>query len=91
MTEIRFAMVSDDSSVHPALNSCSEAKGFIENDKKMEKQIITLSGGLAEVKHLDRPIYVNRDITVQFIHQSVNDFLFKVSPHSKKKKKQKRK
>lgn len=68
VTEIRFAMASDDSSVHPALNSCCEAKGFIENDEKMKRQIITLSGGLAEVHSHDG---------VQFIHQSVNDFLFK--------------
>lgn len=71
VTEIRFAMASDDSSVHPALNSCCEAKGFIENDEKMKRQIITLSGGLAEVHYHDR------HPTVQFIHESVNDFLLK--------------
>jgi ankyrin repeat protein len=65
LTELRFALASDDSSIRPSQYSCQESKGFIKDDKQMEKKIIGLSGGLAEVKHHK----------VQFIHQSVNDFL----------------
>src|SRR5205814_4077080 len=62
---LRFALASDDSSIHPSQYSCQESNGFVKDDKHMEKRIIGLSGGLAEVRHHK----------VQFIHQSVNDFL----------------
>ena len=65
-------MILNDFSIHSSQNSCSEAKNFIENDQKMKKQIIILSKDLIEVKyHKDHP-----NINVQFIYQSINDFLF---------------
>ncbi|KAH0556307.1 hypothetical protein GP486_005765 [Trichoglossum hirsutum] len=69
LTELRFAMASDDSSIYTSQYSCQESKGFIKDGIQMKKRIIGLSGGLAEVKHH------NSVDTVQFIHQSVNDFL----------------
>ncbi|KAI9780640.1 MAG: hypothetical protein M1839_006581 [Geoglossum umbratile] len=69
LAELRFAMASDDSSIHPLQYSCQESKGFVKDNAQMRKRTIGLSGGLAEVK------YHNGADTVQFIHQSVNDFL----------------
>jgi ankyrin repeat protein len=69
LTELRFAMASDDSSIQPSQYSCQDSEGFIEDNDQMRKRIVSLSGGLAEVKHR-----YDED-TVQFIHQSVNDFL----------------
>lgn len=69
VTELRFAMASDDECVHKPQIFCKDAKGFVETDARMEKLIISLSGGLAKVEH---HMFGN---TVQFVHQSVNDFL----------------
>jgi ankyrin repeat protein len=69
LTELRFAMASDESSINLSQYSCQESEDFIEDNDQMEKRILSLSGGLAEVKHHDD------EYTVQFIHQSVNDFL----------------
>ena len=69
LTELRFAMACDDSSIQPLRYSCQDSEDFIEDNDQMEKRIVSLSGGLAEVKHHEEKY------TVQFIHQSVNDFL----------------
>ena len=69
LTELRFAMACDDSSIQPLQYSCQDCEDFIEDNDQMEKRIVSLSGGLAEVKHH------KEKYTVQFIHQSVNDFL----------------
>ena len=69
MTELRFALASDDAYVHPSQLCCKDAKDFVETDATMEKLITSLSGGLAEVKHQ------SYGSTIQFIHESVNDFL----------------
>ena len=69
VTELRFAIASDDAYIHPSRLCCKDGKDFVETDARMEKLITSSSGGLAEIKHQqDRSI-------VQFIHQSVNDFL----------------
>ncbi|KAI9774712.1 MAG: hypothetical protein M1839_001673 [Geoglossum umbratile] len=69
LIELRFAMASDDTHIHPPQLRCKDATDFVETDARMEKLAISLSGGLAEVKHH------GGGTTVQFIHQSVNDFL----------------
>jgi ankyrin repeat protein len=76
VTEIRFAMASDDSFINQAQYSCQESKDFVEDNARMKKLIISLTGGLAEVKYHSQSDYGRQD-TVQFIHQSVNDFLSK--------------
>ena len=77
VTELHHAMASDDSSVRPSQYSIAESKGFIDNDEQMRKSIISLSGGLVEMKK--HVFFVNgikfSKIQVQFIHESVNDFL----------------
>lgn len=71
LTELRFALAMDDSSIHPYQESAQGSTGFVENDMRMKDMTIGLSGGLAEVK-LHHEVHI-----VQFIHQSVNDFLLK--------------
>lgn len=82
--ELRFAMASDRIESHESMHSCQDANILKEEDKRMEKLIISLSGGLAEVKYHESKDYKSEDdkskddsrhTTVQFIHQSVNDFL----------------
>ncbi|KAI9838290.1 MAG: hypothetical protein M1819_005558 [Sarea resinae] len=68
-TELRHAIACDDAYIHPSRLKCSDAKGFVESDSRMEILTKSLSGGLAEVKHHEQ------GNTVQFVHQSVNDFL----------------
>jgi ankyrin repeat protein len=70
ITELRYAMASDDLNIHPLQNYCKYAKDFVESDTRMEKLVTSLSGGLAEVKQQE---YSGR--LIQLIHQSVNDFL----------------
>ncbi|KAH0562181.1 hypothetical protein GP486_003125 [Trichoglossum hirsutum] len=67
VTELRYAMSCDD--IRLPQGSCRDSRDFVEEDARMERLITTLSGGLAEVNH-----YWDRT-TVQFVHQSVNDFL----------------
>jgi ankyrin repeat domain-containing protein 50 len=76
VTELRHALASDDSVIKPAQYSCQKSKEFVENDDIMKRLIVSLSGGLAEVKHHGSSNHGQQDM-VQFIHQSVNDFLSK--------------
>jgi ankyrin repeat protein len=69
VTELRFAMASDDIYIHQSRQFCKDAKDFVDTDSRMEILITSWSGGLLEVKHQET------QTTVQFIHQSVNDFL----------------
>ena len=69
VTELRFAIASDDVYIHKSRQLCKDAQDFVDTDIRMERLITSLSGGLVEVKHH------HAKSTVQFIHQSVNDFL----------------
>ena len=69
VTELRFAIASDDDYIHQTRQFCKDAKDFVDTDLRMERLIKSWSGGLVEVKHQ------KATTTVQFIHQSVNDFL----------------
>ncbi|TVY14174.1 Ankyrin repeat domain-containing protein [Lachnellula arida] len=69
LTELRFALACDDEDGSVLPNSCEERTTFIDSDSRMEKLTRSLSGGLAEVR------YYSNAINVQFIHQTVNDFV----------------
>ena len=75
VTEIRYAMVSDDTSMTASQHSCEKSDNFVENDARMERLILSLSGGLVEAKYHEE--FGISNMTVQFIHQSVNDFFLK--------------
>ena len=76
VTELRFALASDSRCKDSSRTSYNDAIDFVESDCRMIKLITTLSGGLAEVKH-----HKGRDI-VQYIHQSMDDFLQSGGLHS---------
>jgi len=79
LTELRFALAMDDSAIHQYQQSARDSKGFVESDSRMKDLVVSLSGGLAEVRAHSKIIYGEQTIVkrVQFIHQSVNDFLLK--------------
>lgn len=75
-TELRFALASDDSVITPNQSSCAESNGFIESDTRILKWVTSRTGGLVEIKHHIKDGVIQGTI-VQFIHQSVSDFLLK--------------
>ena len=79
LTELRFALAMDDSSITPYQDSAQKSTRFVESDMQMKAMTVGLSGGLAEVKlHRERHRGMETEVQiVQFIHQSVNDFLLK--------------
>ena len=71
LTELRFAMAlgsPDPQEQHRILHRHLKLGGF-EDDEQMENLVESSSGGLVEVKEHER------EKRVQFIHQSVRDFL----------------
>ncbi|KFY81883.1 hypothetical protein V500_11000 [Pseudogymnoascus sp. VKM F-4518 (FW-2643)] len=69
VADMRFAMASDADS-DDRQQSYRNSKSFVKTDERMEKLITSMSGGLVET--------ISRRYTgstVQFIHQSVADFL----------------
>ncbi|PMD17187.1 hypothetical protein NA56DRAFT_532483, partial [Hyaloscypha hepaticicola] len=69
VTELRHAIASDDMYIHNERQLCKDARDFVDTDEQMQKQLTSWSGGLVEARrHGDTTI-------VQFIHQTVNDFL----------------
>ncbi|KAH8765724.1 hypothetical protein F5882DRAFT_335083, partial [Hyaloscypha sp. PMI_1271] len=68
--ELRFATAIDPHLPYTSLRQCEDEGILAENIDEMEKRVKSLSRGLAEIQlHDHTPV-------VQFIHQSVNDFLF---------------
>jgi hypothetical protein len=82
--ELRCAMNVDANHDYRSYEQWRALPKFIETDKQMEKQIRSLSGGLAELKaHVGMSDEDSADDNddrkenqfVQFVHQSVKDFL----------------
>jgi ankyrin repeat protein len=69
LPELRHALVCDDSVDLTEQVTLEDRERFVESDERMEMLTKSLSGGLVEVK-----LRSNCSI-VQFIHQTVNDFL----------------
>ena len=69
LKELRFAMVIDATTSYTSLKQCQSSADFSETDEQMKRTVNSLSGGLAETRD-----YQNSQ-TVQFIHQSVKDYL----------------
>jgi ankyrin repeat protein len=70
LDELRFATAIEPCLPYASLQQCEDEGILAENEDEMEKRVKSISRGLAEIQlHDDNPV-------VQFIHQSVNDFLF---------------
>lgn len=65
----RFAIVMDPDAPYHSRAQCSSSNAYVDTDEDMEKRIIDLSRGLAEV------IPDDDCKIIQFVHQSVSDFL----------------
>lgn len=70
LPELRFALACDDQE-YPFSQNCCEltSKTFINTNTQMSKLVKSLSGGLAKAWERDGTT------SIQFIHESVNDFL----------------
>ena len=69
LKELRFAMVIDATTSYTSLKQCKSSADFSDTDEQMKRTVTSLSGGLAET----RGYWATQ--TVQFIHQSVKDYL----------------
>ena len=81
VTELRYAMIVDQDSVHNSLMDCKDSDVYAVNDADMRRAVKSVSGGLLEViESLDMSKMNGNekapmDGTVQFIHQSVQDYI----------------
>ena len=67
--ELRYATIVDVDTPYESIKECQETEEYAETDEEMEKRILDLSKGLAEIKeHGGKRV-------AQFIHQSVNDYM----------------
>ena len=69
LEELRFAMAVDASPSSTTISQCQGTEHYVETDEAMERRVRDLSKGLAE------PVNHEGQLVVQFIHQSVIDFL----------------
>ncbi|KAH8588852.1 Het-eN, partial [Bisporella sp. PMI_857] len=69
LDELRFAMVIDADTPYRSLRQCRDAEEYTDDNDLMQRRVKHLSCGLAEIR-----LHNNKRI-VQFIHQSVIDFL----------------
>ncbi|TKA68484.1 hypothetical protein B0A49_05693, partial [Cryomyces minteri] len=69
LKELRFAMTVDADVDETPIASCHDSAYFVETDDQMEKRVISLSGGLVEVREH------GEEHVAQFIHQSVIDYM----------------
>ncbi|TGO23957.1 hypothetical protein BPAE_0116g00180 [Botrytis paeoniae] len=70
-TELRIAMACDNGSESPGHKRWEDGEDYIESDRRMETLLKTFSGGLVEIA-----LYTSGLYRVQFIHQTVVDFMF---------------
>lgn len=70
-TELRIAMACDEGSDNPGHLRWEDSEHYIESDRRMETLMKSLSGGLVEIA-----LYTSGLYKVQFIHQTVVDFMF---------------
>ena len=69
LTELRFALAVTADTSYKSIQQCQSSESYVETDEDMKLRICDLSTGLAEV------LENNGTSIVQFIHQSVKDFL----------------
>ncbi|KAL9096499.1 MAG: hypothetical protein Q9165_001496 [Trypethelium subeluteriae] len=71
--ETQWAMMLDGDCPFESLNQLRKDRQFAATDEQVRKQIKSLSGGLVEVVEQENGRYV-----VQFIHQSVKDYMIEI-------------
>ena len=69
LRELRFALIINPDISHTSIHQCQDSEFYVDTDEDLKPVVYDLSKGLAEVQEYDgEPI-------VQFIHQSVQDYL----------------
>ncbi|KAF8511828.1 hypothetical protein BU17DRAFT_69499 [Hysterangium stoloniferum] len=71
LADLHDFMAVDPDSSYTLFKQCQDSPHYLETDDQMRKKVKNLSEGLAEVKEQ------NKQLVVQFIHQSVQDYLVK--------------
>ena len=69
LREIRHAMIVDANTPYTTLQECMDTESYVVTDEDMRIRVTDLSKGLAEVR-----LHHEQDF-VQFVHESVKDFL----------------
>ena len=69
LREMRHAMVVDPDTSYITLRECLDTESYVATDEDMRMRILDLSKGLAEIR-----VHEEHDF-VQFVHESVKDFL----------------
>ncbi len=70
LPEVRYAITVSASMSYTSVTQCEYSQDYVETDEQIERRVCDLSRGLAEVEEQK-----NKKRVVQFVHQSVNDFL----------------
>ena len=74
LDELRFALVVDTASSFTSISECQSSKSFSNSDEELKRRVLSLSQGLAEVRN-ERSLHFGERVVVQFVHQSVKDYL----------------
>ena len=69
LSQLRFALVASADTTYKSLRECRNSELYVDTDEDMERIVCDLSKGLAEVSAR------RSSRIVQFVHQSVRDFL----------------
>ena len=69
LRELRFALALNPDIPHTSVHQCQNSEFYVDTDENMKPVIYDLSKGLAEVQEHDG------ELIVQYIHESVQDFL----------------
>ena len=75
--ELRIAMAFDTTTPYNSLNSWRESDEYYGNCRQWKERITHLSAGLAEVVQRKNSLSPDNGFVVQFIHESVKDYLQK--------------
>ena len=75
LSEISVAMAFDTEIPCPSLQAWKDSLDYVESDRQMDLLITSLSGGLVEVAVSGESAEAQPVRIVQFIHESVNDYI----------------
>lgn len=85
LDQLRFALVMSTASSFNSIRECQGSEYFSKSDEELKRRILSLSQGLVEVGTETKTRIFGKLVTqlpvVQFIHQSVKDYLLKDGLH----------
>lgn len=85
LDQLRFALVMSTASSFKSIRECQSSEYFSKSDEELKRRILSLSQGLIEVRTETKTRIFGKLVTqlpvVQFIHQSVKDYLLKDGLH----------